>query len=210
MSDPTYLDRVVDDDALAAYLTAEFGSAAEFAVERHAEGHSNETLFVTWGDRELVVRRPPPGETADTAHDVLREHRVVDALGDTAVPVPRTLRVCDDHAVLGSDFYVMERADGDVLRATEPERFADPAARERVGTELVDTLAAVHAVDYAAVGLGEFGRPAGYTVRQVDRWTDQLDWAFETTEEVRAVPDLIAVGEWLADHAPTDHDETLV
>ena len=210
MSDPDYLDRLVDDDALGAYLTAEFGPADAFAVERHAEGHSNETLFVTWGDRELVVRRPPPGETADTAHDVLREHRVVDALGDTDVPVPTTLRACDDHAVLGNDFYLMERAEGDVFRETEPERFADPTARERVGTELVDTLAAVHAVDYEAVGLGDFGRPAGYTARQVKRWTGQLEWAFETTEAVRAVPDLIAVGEWLADNVPDGHPETLV
>ncbi|MFY4816251.1 phosphotransferase, partial [Haloarcula sp. AONF1] len=115
MTDPDYLDRLVDDDALGTYLAAEFGPVDTFDVERHAEGHSNETLFVTWGDRELVIRRPPPGETADTAHDVLREHRVVDALGDTGVPVPQTLRACDDPAVLGSDFYVMERADGDVL-----------------------------------------------------------------------------------------------
>jgi aminoglycoside phosphotransferase (APT) family kinase protein len=210
VTDPEYLDRLVDADALGAYLADEFGPADSFDLERHAEGHSNETLFVTWGDRELVIRRPPPGETADTAHDVLREHRVVDALGDTAVPVPTTLRACDNPAVLGSDFYVMERTDGDVLRDAEPERFANLVARERIGAEIVDTLAAVHAVDYETVGLGEFGRPEGYTARQVERWTDQLDWAFETTAAVREVPDLVAVGEWLADNAPDDHSETLV
>ena len=210
MSDTDYLDRLVDDDALGSYLTAELGSVDSFSVERHAAGHSNETLFVTWGDRELVIRRPPPGETADTAHDVLREFRVVDALGDTDVPVPTTLRACDDHDVIGSDFYLMERTEGDVLRDGEPERFADPAARERIGAELVDTLAAVHAVDYEAIGLGEFGRPTGYTARQVDRWTAQLDWAFETTEAVREVPEIVAVGEWLADNIPGSHSETLV
>jgi len=210
VSDPPYVDRLVDDDSLEAYLTAEFGPASAFSVERHAEGHSNETLFVTWGDRELVVRRPPPGETADTAHDVLREHRVVEALGETGVPVPETLRACDDHSVLGSDFYLMERADGDVLRSGEPERFATPAARDRIGTELVDTLAAIHAVDYESVGLGEFGRPAGYTARQVERWTSQIEWAFETTAAVREVPELVAVGEWLAENAPEQRSETLV
>lgn len=210
MTDTDYLDRLVDDDALSAYLTAEFGPVDAFDVERHAEGHSNETLFVVWGDRELVIRRPPPGETADTAHDVLREHRVVDALTDTDVPVPLTLRACDDATVLGSDFYVMERANGDVLRDAEPERFTDPLVRERVGTELVETVAAIHAVDYEAVGLGEFGRPEGYTARQVDRWTDQLEWAFGTTESVREVPALVAVGEWLADNVPDDHPKTLV
>ncbi|EMA60202.1 phosphotransferase family protein [Halorubrum lipolyticum] len=209
-TDPDYRDRLVDEDALASYLRAEFGPADAFSVERHAAGHSNETLFVAWGDRDLVIRRPPPGETADTAHDVLREHRVVDALGDTDVPVPRTLRACDDHGVLGSDFYVMERTAGDVLRDDEPDRFADPAARERVGTELVDALAAIHDVDYAAVGLAEFGRPAGYTARQVDRWTAQLDWAFEATEAVRAVPELVELGEWLAANAPDDHPDALV
>ena len=210
MTDPDYLDRLVDEDSLASYLTDEFGPDEVFSVERHAAGHSNETLFVTWGDRELVIRRPPPGETAETAHDVLREYCVVDALGDTEVPVPRTLRACDDHDVIGSDFYLMERTTGDVLRNTEPERFDSPEARERIGTDLVDTLAAIHEVDYEAVDLGEFGRPAGYTARQVDRWTAQLEWAFETTEAVREVPDIVAVGEWLADTVPDDHPETLV
>jgi aminoglycoside phosphotransferase (APT) family kinase protein len=210
VSNPDYLARLIDDDSFGAYLTAEFGPASEFSVERHAEGHSNETLFVTWGDREMVVRRPPLGETADTAHDVLREHRVVDALEDTAVPVPKPLRACDDHAVLGSDFYIMERADGDVLREAEPERFATPKARNRIGTELIDTLAAIHAVDYESVGLGEFGRPEGYTARQVERWTAQIEWAMETTAAIRAVPELVAVGEWLAENVPEQHAKTLV
>jgi len=205
-----YFERLVDQNALETYLADRLGAADEYAVRHHAAGHSNETLFVTWGDRELVVRRPPPGETADTAHDVLREHRVVDALGGTDVPVPETLRACDDHSVLGSDFYLMERADGDVLRSGEPERFATPAARDRIGTELVDTLAAIHAVDYESVGLGEFGRPAGYTARQVERWTSQIEWAFETTAAVREVPELVAVGEWLAENAPEQRSETLV
>lgn len=210
MTDDAYLDRLVDGESLAAYLRREFGPADEFDFERHAEGHSNETLFVTWGDHEFVVRRPPPGETAETAHDVLREYRVVEALVDTDVPVPRPVRACDDHAVMGSDFYLMEREAGDVLRDDEPERFANPEARERIGIELVDTLAAVHDVDYEAVGLGEFGRPAGYTERQVDRWTSQLEWAFETTADVREVPEIVAVGDWLADNVPETHPETLV
>ncbi|WP_336037064.1 phosphotransferase family protein [Halobacterium yunchengense] len=205
-----YVDRLVDEAALRAYLEAELGPADSFAVERHGEGHSNETLFVEWGDRDLVVRRPPPGETADTAHDVLREYRVMHALQDTAVPVPETLAACEDHDVVGSDFYVMARVPGDVLRDDEPERFADPGARERVGEELVDTLAAVHDLDYEAVGLGEFGRPQGYTQRQVDRWRQQLEWAFEVTSDEREVPELDRVGDWLAANVPQTHPETLV
>ena len=208
--DEEYFDRLVDREALREYLADELGPADGFDVSHHGEGHSNETLFVTWGDRHLVVRRPPPGETAETAHDVLREHRVMDALQDTDVPVPRTVLACDDHSVLGSDFYVMRRAEGDVLRDAEPERFRSADARRRVGEELVDTLAAIHAVDYDAVGLGEFGRPAGYTERQVERWTAQLEWAFERTAEERAVPELESVGEWLAAECPSEHHHALV
>ena len=137
--DADYFDRIVSEASLRSYLAAELGPADRFEVSHHQEGHSNETLFVTWGDRELVIRRPPPGETAENAHDVLREYRVIDALQDTDVRVPATVLSCDDHSVVGSDFYAMEREAGDVLRDAEPGRFADPASRRseerRVGKE---------------------------------------------------------------------------
>ncbi len=206
----SYYERLVDEEALAAYLENELGTVERYEIERHREGHSNETLLLTWGDRELVIRRPPPGETADTAHDVLREYRVTNALVDTDVPVPEPVLACEDHDVIGSDFYVMERLAGDVLRDGEPDRFADPAARERIGEELVDTLAAIHEVDYEAVGLEEFGYPPGYTERQVERWGQQLMWAFETTVEEREVPDLYEVGSWLQENVPEEHPHALV
>ncbi|NEU57786.1 phosphotransferase family protein [Halorussus sp. MSC15.2] len=205
-----YFERLVDRSALRDYLAQQLGETETYTVRHHEEGHSNETLFVTWGDRELVVRRPPPGETAETAHDVLREYRVLDALQDTDVPVPGTVLACEDHSVVGSDFYVMERVEGDVLRDAEPDRFGTPEARRRVGEELVDTLAAIHALDYEEVGLGEFGHPPGYTERQVERWTKQLHWAFERTADERTVPELRSVGDWLAENCPTDHEHALV
>ncbi|MFB6310132.1 MAG: phosphotransferase family protein [Salinirussus sp.] len=205
-----YFERLVDVDALAAFLEDKLGSVDVYDVRRHDQGHSNETLFVTWGETELVIRRPPPGETADTAHDVLREYAFIDALQDTEVPVPPTVAASEDHSILGSDFYVMERVDGTVLRTEEPSEFATAAARERVGTQLVDTLAAIHEVDTAAVGLDEFGHPPGYTERQVERWGKQLDWAFEVTADVREVPALDEVGSWLEAHCPEDHPATLV
>ncbi|MFC6717269.1 phosphotransferase family protein [Natrialbaceae archaeon GCM10025810] len=209
MSDD-YYERLVDEDALEAYLEAHLGAVDEYDVRRHREGHSNETLFVTWGDRELVIRRPPPGETAETAHDVLREYRVTDALIETDVPLAEPLLACEDHDIIGSDFYVMERLEGVVLRDEEPDRFAEPEYRKRIGEELVDTLATIHEVDYEAVGLGEFGRPEGYTQRQVDRWGKQLAWAFERTEDEREVPDLREVGGWLRDNVPEEYPHTLV
>lgn len=205
-----YYERLVDEDALVAYLEANLGEADDYDIARHQEGHSNETLFVTWGDRELVIRRPPPGETADTAHDVLREYRVTNAVADTDVPVPDPLLACEDHDVIGSDFYVMERLEGDVLREGEPDRFAELDHRRRIGEELVDTLAKVHDLEYEGIGLGEFGRPEGYTQRQVDRWGKQLSWAFEVTEDEREVPDLHEVGDWLRDNVPEEHPHTLV
>ena len=201
---------LVDEEGLRRYLAEHLGEEETLEVERHDQGHSNETLFVNWGDHELVVRRPPPGETAETAHDVLREYKAIDALQGTDVPVPETVAACDDHGVIGCDFYVMERIEGDVIRYSEPERFANPEGRRRVGEELVDVLAQIHNVDYEDVGLGDFGRPEGYTQRQVDRWTKQLDWAFEETESEREVPDLHRVGDWLDENAPEEHDHKLV
>jgi aminoglycoside phosphotransferase (APT) family kinase protein len=209
MSDE-YFDRLVDERALREFLSAELGPVDTFKVHRHEEGHSNEMLFVTWGDRELAVRRPPPGETADTAHDVLREYEVIDALQETDVPVPPTVTACDDHDVIGSDFFVMERVRGTVPRHEEPEGVDDSESRARLGAELVETLVAIHDLDYESVGLGEFGHPAGYTERQVERWQKQLMWAFDVTAEDREVPALYRVGEWLSNNCPEAHPHTLV
>jgi aminoglycoside phosphotransferase (APT) family kinase protein len=204
-------DALVDREALATYLAEGLGPADTMALERHTEGHSNETLFVDWGDRELVLRRPPPGETADSAHDVLREHRVIDALQETAVPVPGTVLACEDKSVVGSEFFLMERLAGDVVRDEEPARFRDPATRERVGTELLETLVTIHEVDYEAVGLGDYGRPEGYLARQVELWTDQLEgWLLPRTEAEREVPGAREVGDWLADNVPKEAAHTLV
>jgi aminoglycoside phosphotransferase (APT) family kinase protein len=210
VTEDSYLDRIVDKASLAAYLESELGPADTYAIERHQQGHSNETLFVTWGDAALVIRRPPPGETAATAHDVLREYRVIDALQDTPVRVPPTVAACDDHDIIGCDFYVMERLDGDVIREVEPERFGTPGHRERVGHELVDGLAEIHAVDVGTVGLDKFGHPEGFTKRQVKRWSEQLTWAFARTSEEREVPVLYEVMEWLQNNVPESHPHTLV
>lgn len=204
-----YETRIADEEALAAHLESVLGEAATYTVERHEGGHSNETLFVTWGDRDLVVRRPPPGETADSAHDVLREYTVLSALQDTDVRTPTVVHACEDESVIGSEFYVMERLAGDVIRDEEPDRFGVPGHRERLGEELVDALAEIHQVDYEAVGLGDFGYPEGYLERQVDRWWKQYEWAFEVTEEVRPIPAVAEVGEWLEEHVPEPPTHTL-
>ena len=203
-------DDLVDRESLQAFLAERLGGVDEFDVERHEQGFSNETLFVTWGNQELVVRRPPLGETADTAHDVLREYRVVDALQAGDVPVPRTVAASEDTDVIGCPFYVMERLDGDVMRFSELGRFGDADARRGIGEEMVDTLAAIHTVDYEAVGLDDFGTPEGFTERQVERWTEQFEWAFEETTSEREVPEIERIGDWLAENVPEDPSHTLV
>jgi aminoglycoside phosphotransferase (APT) family kinase protein len=203
-------DDLVDRERLRAFLETQAGDADTFDIERHEQGFSNETLFVTWGERDLVLRRPPPGETAETAHDVLREYEVIDALQKTDVPVPTTVAATDDTEIIGCPFYVMERVAGDVLRFSEPDRFGTPEHRQRVSEEMVDTLAAIHAVDYEAVGLGEFGRPEGFTRRQVERWTEQFEWAFQETTAEREVPAIGEMGDWLAENCPEEHPHALV
>ncbi|MDZ7702522.1 MAG: phosphotransferase family protein [Halobacteriales archaeon] len=206
----SYRDRLVDEPALEAYLTERLGPVETWRWSRLGEGHSNETLALDWGARELVLRRPPAGETADRAHDVLREYRVIDAIQGTDVPLPGTVLACEDASVIGADFYLMERLEGDVVRTAEPDRFATPSARARIGDQLVDALAAVHGVDYEAVGLEEFGHPPGFTERQVRRWSEQLTWAFQRTAEVREVEALYDVMEWLQANVPEDPPAALV
>jgi aminoglycoside phosphotransferase (APT) family kinase protein len=209
-----YLSRIVDRIALARFLEDQLGSVPdeEYELEHHQEGHSNETLFVRWGETDLVIRRPPPGEVAETAHDVLREFRVIDALQDTPVRVPRTVSACDDHSVLGCDFYVMERQTGDVIRSEEPARFRNATSREAISEELVDRLVEIHDVDYESVGLeaGDFGYPGGFTQRQVERWSKQIAWASKITAAERKVPELEEVQSWLEANVPDEHPQTLV
>ncbi len=210
-TDTSYFKRLVDREALRSYLTSELGppESETFEITHLGEGHSNETLFVTWGNRELVMRRPPPGETAESAHDVLREYRILSALRDTDIPLPNPVLACEDHDVIGSDFYVMNRLEGDVIRDTEPDRFATPDARRRIGKELIDILTRIHAVDYKAVGLEELGKPEGFTRRQVSTWTRQWQWASEATFSVREIPQLEEVKVWLEENVPSDHPKTL-
>jgi len=147
----------------------------ELTARLLAGGRSNLTYEVTDGVSTWVVRRPPLGHVLATAHDVAREFRVMSALQDTDVPVPKTYALCTDPEVIGVPFYVMERVQGTTYRrAVELE----PLGAERTRTisiGLIDTLARLHAVDPAAVGLVDFGRPEGFLGRQVRRWRTQLD-----------------------------------
>jgi len=204
------IETLVDEERFREYLRRTFGEADRYGIEHLETGHSNETLFVQWGERDFVLRRPPTGETAETAHDVLREHRIMSALRDTDIPVPTPVTACEDVSVIGSEFYLMERLDGTVIRTEEPDRFVDPTSRQRIAEELVDTLAAIHTVDYEAVGLGDLGRPEGFLERQIDRWSSQFEWAAKTTHSVREVPHVDEIESWLRANVPEQSEHTLV
>lgn len=199
---------LVDSQALSRYLDDKLPGEGAFTVERHRAGHSNETFFVGRSGQHWVLRRPPRGAFLPTAHDVLREHRVLSALAGTPVRVPRTVLACDDEEVIGAPFYLMEKVDGLVVRDLLPGYVEDDAAeRLRMGEELVDALAELHEVDWQAAGLQGWGGPAGYLERQVRRWGGQLELA---TRFTRPLPDLVRTGAWLAEHVPESPPSTIV
>ncbi len=138
-------------------------------------GRSNLTYRVTDGHRRWVLRRPPLGHVLATAHDMGREHRVITALRDTGVPVPATLLYCPDPDVIGAPFYGMEEVAGTVYRTAAQTASLTAEERTAVALALVETLADLHTVDPAAVGLADFGRPEGFLARQVRRWRTQLE-----------------------------------
>jgi aminoglycoside phosphotransferase (APT) family kinase protein len=174
MTSPTGADPAV----VGPYLATALGDPSwrQCTVALIAGGKSNLTFRVEAAGAAVVLRRPPLGHVLPTAHDMVREHTVMSALAGTPVPVPQMLHLCTDPAVLGAPFYVMELVDGHVCRSSLPPGYADdPAERRSIGEGLVDVLAALHAVEPAAVGLAEFGRPDGYLERQVRRWVKQWD-----------------------------------
>jgi aminoglycoside phosphotransferase (APT) family kinase protein len=199
------LPPLVDTDALAAYLSQHLPGDG-VRVRRHQAGHSNETFFVTWGGRELVLRRPPRGAFLPSAHDVAREYRVLSALEQTPVRSPTTVLLCEDEDVIGATFYIMERVHGVVIRNELPDAFTE-SERGSIGHELVDALVELHAVDYKSCGLANFGKPSGYLERQLRRWTGQLELTLPLT---RALPDLERVGEWLRENLPPSPAATIV
>ena len=197
---------LIDEDALTRFLEDNVSSEGEWTIQRHQAGHSNETFFLQQGERDLVLRRPPLGAFLPSAHDVGREYRVLSALQDTSVRVPRTILECTDDSVIGAPFYVMEKVDGVVIRTELPDLFTEEH-RRKLGEELIDALVELHAVDPAACGLEGFGKPTGYLERQLRRWRGQLEL---TLPHTRPVPDLERAGDWLAENLPESGPTTLV
>jgi aminoglycoside phosphotransferase (APT) family kinase protein len=194
-----------DEAALERYLTAHIdGFEPPMQVEQFEGGQSNPTFRLTAGARRYVLRKQPPGELLPSAHQVDREHRVMKALQDTDVPVPRMYASCEDPEVIGTKFYVMEWIDGRVFTQTRlPDQSRE--ARRAIYLDLVRVLAKLHAVSPDAVGLSDFGRPGNYYERQVGRWSKQ--YVASKTEEIDEMERLMA---WLPDNIPAQHKTVIV
>ncbi|WP_172174866.1 phosphotransferase family protein [Brevibacterium sp. CT2-23B] len=166
----------VDLVRLTTWLEAEHSGliAGDLSVRLIEGGKSNLTYELTDGTHDWILRRPPLGKVMATAHDMKREFTIAGALRG-AVPVPEMIAYCDDHDVLGADFYIMERIDGVPYRFREELEPLGAEQVEAIGKRLISILVDLHQVDPAEVGLTEFGRPEGFLARQVSRWKKQLD-----------------------------------
>ena len=166
------------------------GARAPFSFRLIAGGRSNLTFEVLdAGGRRLVLRRPPLGQVLESAHDMGREHRIISALHGTAVPVPSTVAFCEDAAVNDAPFYVMEFAEGAILRdEAEVERAFAPAQRAQVARSLIAVLGELHAIAPADVGLDTLGRPDGYVERQLRRW--QRQWEAARSRDIPAIDEV--------------------
>jgi aminoglycoside phosphotransferase (APT) family kinase protein len=201
---PVAPQHAFDEAALARYLRQHVdGFEGKLTVEQFKGGQSNPTFLLTAGEHRYVLRRKPAGQLLPSAHAVDREFRVISALADTDVPVARTHVLCEDLGVIGAMFYVMDYVEGRVLWDPRLPDLSNDQRRAHYA-ELGRVIAALHRVDFKAVGLADYGKPGNYITRQVARWTQQYKAA--ETETIAAVEHLI---EWLPARIPPG-DETAI
>lgn len=204
---PVRPDERLDEARLADYLAGRLpGSEGALSVRQFGGGAANLTYLLDYGTHEYVLRRPPLGPVAASAHDMGREYRVLSVLWRAFPPAPRAFLFCEDESLIGAPFFVMERRRGVVVRRSLPELYAgQPDAPRRMSEALIDTLAAFHAVDYEALGLGGLGKPAGFLERQIEGWYRR--WQGAKPDEL---PDMERVYAWLRDNRPAEAGVSLV
>jgi aminoglycoside phosphotransferase (APT) family kinase protein len=188
-----------DEDALTRYLRGRLpGFDGDLEIRQFQGGQSNPTFHVRTAEAEYVLRKKPPGKLLPRAHEVEREHRVMSALADSGVPVPRMRLLCEDESVIGTAFFVMDYIRGRIFH--DPGlRDLSPTDRAAIYEDLARVLAALHRVDWRAAGLQGFGKPEGYMQRQVALWTRQ--WQAARVEDM---PTMDQLAQWLPEHLPPD------
>jgi aminoglycoside phosphotransferase (APT) family kinase protein len=197
----------LDLATLEPYLRGHFpNEAGALQVRQFPSGHSNLTYSLQLGARELVLRRPPFGSKVKSAHDMGREFRVLSKLHSVYAPAPEVLLYCDDDAILGAPFYVMEPIRGIILRRNLPHGLDFPAEKaRRLSESFVDNLIHLHRVDYAAVGLADLGRPEGYLERQVRGWIERY-YASKTHD----YPEVEKISAWMQQCMPSTSVVSLI
>lgn len=196
----------LDTGRLTDWLGERLETGGKIAIEQFPAGASNLTYLVTVGESEYVLRRPPFGNTVKTAHDMAREFNVLSKLSAVYGPAPKPLLFCDDESVIGSEFYVMERRQGLIIRGQAPaELAASPQLQQSVCRSFIENLAELHSLDYKSAGLGDLGKPEGYARRQVEGWTKRYFNA--KTDEWTELESAIR---WLNDNIPSETGAALI
>ncbi len=199
-------DEQLNEVALAVYLQGKLaGADRPFSLRQFGGGAANLTYLLDYGTHQYVLRRPPLGPVAKSAHDMGREYAVLSQLWRVFPLAPRAFLYCNDPAVIGSSFFIMERRQGVVVRRTLPDEFATPDAARRMSQALVDALAAFHAVDYQAIGLENLGKAEGFVERQIEGWYKRWQGA-----KLQDSADMEAVYHWLKHHIPLPTGYSLV
>src|SRR6478736_3667602 len=190
---------------LEPYLRGHFPDLdGALAVKQFPSGHSNLTYSIALGEKEMVLRRPPFGSKVKSAHDMGREYHVLEKL-HAAYPTPRPLLYCANEQVLGAPFYVMERVRGVILRRSLPAGLAlPPETASKLSESFIDNLAALHSLDYTALGLGELGKPQGYLERQVRGWMERYQGS-----KTHELPEVEPLSAWLRENMPSHSGATL-
>ena len=202
---PVAPQHAIDAERLGTWLAANVAPLdGPLEIAQFKGGQSNPTYLLAAGRQRYVLRRKPPGKLLPSAHAVDREFRVIRALADTGVPVAKAYALCEDDTVIGTAFYVMEYVAGRVFWDPSLPGM-EPAARAAIHDEINRVIAALHSVDYAAVGLGEFGRTGEYIARQVARWSKQ--YQASETGKIEAMDNLIA---WLPENTPAGDEARIV
>ncbi len=188
-----------DEAALERYLASHVtGFAGPLSVQQFGGGQSNPTFLLSAGGRRYVLRKKPPGQLLKSAHQVDREYRIMKALAATDVPVPKMHALCEDESVIGTAFYVMDFLEGRIFRDPRLPGVA-PSERAAIYDSMNDVLARLHKVDFARVGLGDFGKPGNYFERQIARWITQYRAA-----QTDAIADMERLIEWMPLNIPKD------
>jgi len=202
---PVAPQHAIDAERLGAWLAANVAPLdGPLEIAQFKGGQSNPTYLLAAGGQRYVLRRKPPGKLLPSAHAVDREYRVIRALAGSGVPVAKAYGLCEDDAVIGTAFYVMEYVAGRVFWDPSLPGL-EPAGRTAIHDEINRVIAALHSVDYASVGLGDYGRSGEYIARQVARWSKQ--YQASETEKIEAMDDLIA---WLPENIPAGDETSIV